>query len=147
MFDDGYDEDDDEMVYVIKDIGEFVKETRKIVFASFGKEFSEKEEEVDQFISELTDLDYEELDKTLSQNECINIVHHYVRPKVKTRRNKQYTRYYITDKIFTQIIEDFNSRLVSNLLTQLVNKGLIESSYDAEANDFIFWVKDTGDQK
>jgi hypothetical protein len=32
--------------------------------------------------------------------------------------------------------------MVSNILNSLVNKGLVETAYDAEANDFIFWVSD-----
>ncbi len=50
-------------------------------------------------------------------------------------------------KNFYSIIEDFNARLVSNLLQQLVAKGLIESSYDEEENDFIFWVADDKNTK
>ena len=32
--------------------------------------------------------------------------------------------------------------MVSNILNQLVQKGLVESAFDTESNDFIFWVKD-----
>jgi len=35
-----------------------------------------------------------------------------------------------------------NGRLVSNMLTSLVSKGLIESAYDEQINDFVFWIKD-----
>ena len=30
----------------------------------------------------------------------------------------------------------------SKILNGLVNKGLVETAYDSESNDFIFWVKD-----
>lgn len=136
-----FDNDDEEMSYIITDIDKFVNETRKIVFGGFGHDDINDEEnlEYDDFMSKLTEADYEELDKTLSQQECMAIVHSYVKPR-KTKSGK--IRYIITDQMFTNIIEDFNSRLVSNLLNELVKKGLIESSYDAEENDFIFWVPD-----
>jgi len=130
-------EDSDEMYYVITDINKFVLETRKIVFGGFGQDIDR--ENVDNFISELTDTDIEDLDNTLSQEECMAIVHTHVEPR-KTKSGK--IKYLMSDKVFNTIIEDFNSRLVSNLLQQLASKGLIESSYSTEDNDFIFWVND-----
>jgi len=130
-------EDSDEMYYVITDINKFVLETRKIVFGGFGQDIDR--ENVDNFISELTDTDIEDLDNTLSQEECMAIVHTHVEPR-KTKSGK--IKYLMSDNVFNTIIEDFNSRLVSNLLQQLVSKGLIESSYSTEDNDFIFWVND-----
>lgn len=130
-------EDSDEMYYVITDINKFVLETRKIVFGGFGQDIDK--ENVDNFISELTDTDIEDLDNTLSQEECMAIVHTHVKPR-KTKSGK--IKYLMSDNVFNTIIEDFNSRLVSNLLQQLVSKGLIESSYSVEDNDFIFWVND-----
>ena len=135
-----YEEDDGDMVYVVSDIDKFVDETRKIVFSGFGQDF-DNENQIDDFISELSETDIEELDRTLSKEECVAIVHEYVKPG-KTRRRKN--KYIISEENFHSIIEDFNARLVSNLLQQLVAKGLIESSYDEEENDFIFWVKETG---
>lgn len=32
--------------------------------------------------------------------------------------------------------------MVSNILNTLVNKGVLDSGYDSEKNDFIFWVKE-----
>jgi hypothetical protein len=32
--------------------------------------------------------------------------------------------------------------MVSNILNSLVNKGVLDSAYDDEQNDFIFWVKE-----
>jgi hypothetical protein len=51
-------------------------------------------------------------------------------------------RYLITDKMYMQLIEDMNDRMVSNVLNNLVNKGLLETGYDAESDDFVFWIKD-----
>lgn len=136
-----YEEDDGDMVYVVSDIDKFVDQTRKIVFGCFGEYDEITDENMDDLISQLSETDIEELDRTLSHGECLTILHTHVEPKM-TRRKK--VKYIITQEKFNSIIEDFNSRLVSNLLQQLVAKGLIESSYDEEENDFIFWVKETG---
>ena len=128
----------DDMVYVISDIDQFVDETRKIVFGAFGKpDLNENNSE--DFIEELADIDKQELDATLTHAECMAILHTHIKPR-KTKKGK--IKYLISDEAFSMIIEDFNARLVSNLLSQLVKDGIVESSYDEEANDFIFWVKE-----
>jgi len=48
----------------------------------------------------------------------------------------------MNNSMFLSIIESLNDRMVSNLLNSLVNRGLVETAYDAEENDFVFWVKD-----
>ena len=128
----------DDMVYVITDIDKFVDETRKIVFGAFGKPDIDQNSAED-FIDKLTEIDEKELDSTLTHAECMAILHTHVNPR---RTKKGNIKYLISEEVFSLIIEDFNSRLVSNLLSQLVKEGIIESSYDAEENDFIFWVKD-----
>jgi hypothetical protein len=37
--------------------------------------------------------------------------------------------------------------MVSNILAKLVNDGLIDSAFDSEKNDFIFWVVDKDNNK
>lgn len=44
------------------------------------------------------------------------------------------------------MIETFNSRMVSNMLNNLVNKGVLETAYDSESDDFIFWTKNDTNQ-
>ena len=137
--------DDDDMVYVISDISEFIDATRRIVFGAFGEGLDEGDDyQLDELINSLTKQDQEELDKTLTHDECLAIVHHHVQPR-RTKTGKE--RYVISEVKFNEIIEDFNARLVSNLLTSLVNEGKVESAYDAEENDFIFWVKDNEEQE
>jgi hypothetical protein len=133
--------DDDELCYVITDIEEFLYQTRKIIFAGFGQDTDE--DNLNVKIQELGENDLEDLDKTLTQEECLAILHTHTKPK-KTKTGK--LKYIISDKMFNEIIEDINARLVSNLLQQLVSKGLVESTYDSEQNDFIFWLKEDNHQ-
>lgn len=133
-------EDEDKAVYVITDIDKFVDQVRKIVFGCFGEgDDITNDDELHQKVIELSKEDLEELDKTLTQHECLLIVNSHVKPKT-TRRGT--LKYIIEEDKFNEIIEDINARLVSNLLNILVQKGLIESAYDADENDFIFWVKE-----
>ena len=92
-------ENSDEMYYVITDINKFVLETRKIVFGGFGQDIDK--ENIDNFISELTDTDIEDLDNTLSQEECIAIIHTHIKHR-KTKSGK--TKYLMSDNVFTTII-------------------------------------------
>ena len=50
--------------------------------------------------------------------------------------------YVISEKKYMAMIESFNQRLVSNMLKNLTQIGLLESAYDSELNDFIFWIKE-----
>ena len=40
------------------------------------------------------------------------------------------------------MIEDLNSRMVSNTINKLVIDGVFEVAFDDEINDFIFWIKE-----
>lgn len=138
-------ENDDDMVYVISDIDKFINSTRTIVFGCFGEADNVFDEEtVDDKIAKLSETDKDELDQTLSHAECLSIVHTHVLPK-KTKKGQ--TKYIITESQFNDIIEDFNNRLVSNLLNSMVQKGMLETAYDSEENDFIFWVPSDEKQK
>lgn len=136
---------DDDLVYVISDIDGFVDSTRTIIFGAFGEQFDETNQtDIDSLINSMSDNDKEELDKTLTREECMAMLHDIVKPK-KTKSGK--TKYVITENQFNEIIEAFNARLVSNLLTNLVAEGRVESAYSEEDNDFIFWVKDNDKNK
>jgi len=123
--------------YIISDFEEFIDTSRLLVFNSFG---SKSEEDDNRTYTELTVDEQTEIDKILSYNECEIIAKSIVRKQVNKKTND--TRYIISDKTFTDMINSFNERMVSNLLQVLVNKGLIETAYDSESNDFLFYVPD-----
>ena len=37
--------------------------------------------------------------------------------------------------------------MISNILSGLVNKGLVDTAYDSQSNDFVFWVKEDDTKK
>lgn len=131
--------------YIITDLNKFVQSVRQIVYAGFGDSLSEIEgdEEIDMLFK-LNPEEKQELDNILTQSECMLIIKpHLIRQKSKSGK----IRYLIDTDKFNAIIDDFNSRLVSNLLASLVNKGVVETAYDPDENDFIFWVKEDGKKK
>jgi hypothetical protein len=140
MYEDDLNEDKENLIYVMDNLEKFVNEIRRIVFAGFGAT-----DITDDVLSELmSEIDQEELDKTITYEECLNIAYEYISIK-KTRKGKR--KIIITEQNFNKLIEDINSRLVSNILVQLVDRGDLETAWDEESNDFIFWVPDNDENK
>lgn len=123
--------------FVIKDIEEFANKARVVVYSNFGTWNTESE--LDELIDNVPQEEQDDLDKVLSQQESLMIIKGIARKQ--TNKTTQETRYIINDKLFADIIQDLNARMVSNILSSLVSKGLVETSYDTESNDFVFWVK------
>jgi len=124
--------------YVIPNLSEFTDKVRSIVYNNFGA-WGDKSG-LDILIDDVKESEREEFDKMLSHQESLVIV----KENVKTQRNKitKKTRYVLNDDIFAEIVYKLNDRMVSNTMMGLVQKGLVETAFDEEANDFVFWVKD-----
>lgn len=126
--------------FIIDDISQFIESTRVLVFNAFGKTNETQLDELSFFLSELPKEEIDELNQTLTQDECLSISKNFIRKELNKKTKK--IRFVINTKKYMEMIESFNSRMISNMLNNLVNKGVLESAYDSEANDFIFWVKD-----
>lgn len=131
--------------FVIDDIEKFVESTRVLVFDSFADSSEKTVDELTIMLSELSSDEIEELDMVLTQSEAMGIAKTFLKKQINKTSKEE--RYLIHTKKYMEMIESFNSRLVSNLLSNLVNKGLVESAYDNESNDFIFWIKDDEQNK
>lgn len=129
--------------FVVPNIDEFTLKARSIVYANFGS--WENNDNYDILIDSLEEKDQEELDKVLSQQESLVIIIENLRKEKNKRTNK--TRYVLNDQIFADIIAKLNERMVSNIISNLVQKGLVETAFDSEANDFVFWVKNTDEKE
>ena len=123
--------------YVIKDIDSFVLSSRSVVFNNFGKN---QDNPSDDLIQDVKIEELEEFNQVLSQEESMIIAKSIIKKQIN-KKTKQ-VRYIVTDDSFMEMITLFNDRMVSNMLNGLVNKGLLETGFDEESNDFIFWVKD-----
>lgn len=124
--------------YVIPNLSEFTDKVRAIVYNNFG--VWQDRSDLDVLIDDVKESEKEEFDKMLSHQESLTIV----KESIKTQRNKitKQIRYILNDDIFAEIVHKLNDRMVSNIMVGLVQKGLVETAFDEEANDFVFWVKD-----
>ena len=130
--------------YIIDDLDQFTDSARRLVYNGFGKGAVEDPDEFTELVTKINPEEEEELNKVLSHDEALVIVKSMAKEQKHKYEDK--SRYLIDEKIFSQIIEAMNARLVSNILSRLASKGLIESAYDPEINDFVFWTVD-GDEK
>ena len=129
--------------YVITDLSDFTDKARAIVHNNYGS--WDNESEVEDLIDDVAENEQEDFDKMLSHQESLVIV----KEQIKKERNKKNgrIRYILNDVIFVEIVSKLNDRLTSNIMSSLVQKGLVESAFDEEANDFVFWIKDNNEDK
>jgi hypothetical protein len=126
--------------FFINDFDEFVDHSRSLVFKFFGEVNNIADDSMTASLAKLSHEEIKEMDQTLTHEESATIIKNHAKQQIN-RKTKQ-IRYCLTDKLLQSIIEDLNSRMVSNILNSLVNKGILDSAYDDEQNDFIFWVKE-----
>jgi hypothetical protein len=124
--------------FVVPDLDNFTDKARAIVYNNFG--VWNNPDNLDILIDDVVESEQEELDKILSHQESLVIIKELVK-KQKNKKTNQ-IRYTINDSIFADIIYRLNDRMVSNIVSGLVQKGLIETAFDDEANDFVFWIKE-----
>ena len=130
--------------FFISNLEEFVDHSRSLVFKVFGEVNEIAADPITTSLYKMTKKETEEMDRTLTHDEATIIIKNRVKKQVNKKTNN--IRYCLTDKILQSIIEDLNSRMVSNILNVLVSKGELESAFDTDKNDFIFWVKEEDDQ-
>jgi len=126
--------------YIIDNLDNFTDSARRLVYNGFGKGSVEDPDEFTELVTQISPEEEKELDKVLSHDKALVIVKSMAKEQKHKYEDK--SRYIIDEKIFSEIIEAMNARLVSNILTSLANKGMIESAYDSDINDFVFWIKD-----
>lgn len=125
--------------FIINNMDEFVLKTRTIIYNLF-LENAKDPNDIDIMFQEIAQIHNDEFNESLSQEEATTIIKQFVTKQIN-RKTKQ-IRYLITNDSYIKILENLNARMVSNILNSLVNKGFLESAYDTESNDFVFWVKD-----
>ena len=129
--------------YEIVDLEKFVESTRTLVYHQFGnKEGLPKN--IDSLIERLTEEELDEMNRCLTQSESLNILKKFV--KRQKNKHTQETRVNITDGNYMLYVEELNSRMISNMLAKLASEGLLETAFDEEINDFVFWAKDSDEK-
>lgn len=133
----------DSQWFIVPDLLEFTDKARAIVYNNFG--VWQNKTEMDVIIDDVVENEQEEFDKILSHQESLVIV----KENIKKERNKitKQIRYTLNDEMFAEIVHKLNERMVSNIIGGLVKKGLVETAFDSESNDFVFWVKNDENEK
>ena len=132
----------DDTWFVIKDFDRFVESTRSLVFNNFGKSDKEDTDIIDFAISS---EEKQEIDRILSFHESEVICRELLKKQKNIKNNS--IRHLVNDTIFLSVVESLNDRMISNILSGLVNKGLVDTAYDSQSNDFVFWVKEDDTKK
>lgn len=121
--------------YEIEDIDYFIQNTRVLTYSAFGQDKNIPLEDTNMSIESLSEEQKIEIEQCLSFSECRNIVLENVEKSSKGK-------YKITEEIFVEIIDAFSKRMTANILNNLVSKGYVDTAFDEEENDFVFWVKE-----
>ena len=129
--------------FAVKDVDGLVTSARTLVYNNFGDWKSKDEQDiVDSMILKPDNED--EFDQLLTQEESKVIVQSVL--KKQRHKTTKEIRYVISDSLFYDILQQLNDRLVSNTISSLVQKGLVETAYDSEIDDFVFWVDKNKEQ-
>lgn len=129
--------------YIINDFPLFIDTTRALVFNSFGKSKDSPVTEIG--LDTVSEKEQEEFNTILSHSESMLIAKEVLKKQTNKKGDKH--RYIVTEESYAELIDALNNRMVANIMSSLVSKGLVETSFDNEANDFVFWVKNEDTQK
>ena len=135
---------DDDMMEIIN-LDKLVNFSRQVVFYNFS---ADNDETDDEFISKVKNIktdEKKELDELLPFQESKLIFKECVKKQIN-RKTKQ-TRYVISESDYDKVLIELNSRMVSNIIRSLVKKGLVETAFDDDKNDFILWVSKLGEEE
>ena len=129
----------------IINLDKLVNFSRQVVFYNFS---ADNDETDDEFISKVKNIktdEKKELDELLPFQESKLIFKECVKKQIN-RKTKQ-TRYVISESDYDKVLIELNSRMVSIIIRSLVKKGLVETAFDDDKNDFIFWVSKLGEEE
>lgn len=131
--------------FIIDDFDGFVDSSRSLVFKFFGENDESLTKELGLSSVSLSKEELKELNQTLTFDESAAIIKNKAKKQINKKTKE--IKYCINDKLLMEIIEDLNSRLVSNMLSSLVSKGILDSAFDSDQNDFVFWIKEPLDKE
>lgn len=134
----------DDFIEVVN-LDKLVEFSRQLIFYNFAIEDDDDETD-DEFIAKVKNIkkeDKEELDRLLPFQESKLIFKSSLRKQVNRKTKK--VRYVIRESDYDEVLVELNSRMVSNIIRSLVKKGLVETAFDDDKNDFVFWVSKLGE--
>lgn len=128
-------EDEDWMEVV--NVDKLINFSRKIIYQNFDRANDALDDLA--FIDKVKAMrvkDNPELNRILPYKEAYLIFSEYL----ITQEDDGKLRYYIKNDDYDTYLNKLNERMVSNIVQNLVSKGYVETAFDNEKNDFVFWV-------
>lgn len=124
----------------VVNIDKLINFSRKIIYHNFdeGNSNLTDSEFLQKVDSSVDTDDQKEMNSLLPFLECKAIF----KPFLVRVLSKDDLYYRIKEDDYDEILIQMNRRMVSNIVKDLVAKGLVESAFDNDKNDFVFWVKD-----
>ena len=130
-------------MYHIIDVDQFVEVTRALVYHSFGGHQTLPNEFTD-VLSLLTEEEKNEMNNYISQTESITILKSFCKRQRNSKTNKK--RILISEEQYMEYIDALNSRMIGNMLAKLASQGVLETAFDEEINDFVFWASNKNEK-
>ena len=128
----------------ISDKKRLINWSRRFVYKSFGMAEEDFDiESVMDDIDNLTDSEQEELDSVVPVKDAENIIAEFIKKKRHKKTGK--ISCFIKEDDYSEFLVQLSNRMTSNIVSRLVAKGYLESAFDEEKNDFVFWIE--GDKK
>tara|TARA_B100001778_G_scaffold273422_1_gene235849 strand:- start:3707 stop:4120 length:414 start_codon:yes stop_codon:yes gene_type:complete len=133
-------ENEDDQWLNIVNLDKLINFSRKVVYANLGEEYSDVSDVgFLDLVENMPEEQQEEMNSILSMSEAKAIF----KPFVRQQRHKKTLsiKTSILEADYDIILRQLSERMISNIVRNLVNRGLVESAFDEEKNDFVFWVK------
>ncbi len=133
-------ENEDDQPLNIVNLDKLINFSRKVVYANLGEEYTDVSDAgFLELVENMPEEQLEEMNSILSLSEARAIF----KPFVRQQRHKKTLNIKISilESDYDTILRQLSERMISNIVRNLVNRGLVESAFDEEKNDFVFWVK------
>jgi len=130
----------------IVNIDKLVDFSRRVIFYNFDEDNDDlDDEDFMKKIEKIESKDSAEMNKVLPRDEVKAIFLDLI---VKRRnKNTKQVAMFIKEEDYEEVLAQLNQRMVSNIVKGLVSRGLVESAFDSEKNDFVFWVRTDYDDR
>lgn len=130
----------------IVNLPKLIEFSRKLIYSNFDgtndsltdQDFLTKVEKL-----HLSEDENKELEQLLPLKECEIIFYDFIR--IENNQGKR--EMFMEEGSFDIILVQLNSRMISNIVQNLVKQGHLETAFDNEKNDFVFWVSRDDDNE
>lgn len=127
---------------MISNLEDLINFSRNVIYNNLGEYEETDSEEFFEKIKTMTQENKDELDRILPYKECEIIIKEFIIRK--RNKNTKETALFMKESDYNKVLEELNQRMVSNIISTLVSKDVLDMAFDEEKNDFVFWVKQSG---